>query len=177
MDLDQMNKLVQDKIKESKKADAKTVPLKEAIQAVYSRPDSDRMIEKVINPLRLELQDLAQYERIMNDLIDEALNALTNTRNFKPAVQVTYSIFLENFMADNRRLAESDDNFERNLFRKIKKAKIKVTKEASNERQVRSLSAARSASEIAGDILEEIEKAEKEKIEAIKAKADSTKEK
>ncbi|MFN9068148.1 MAG: hypothetical protein ACK5V3_13030, partial [Bdellovibrionales bacterium] len=42
MELDQMNKLVQEKIKESKKADAKIVPLKEGFQAVLARPDQDR---------------------------------------------------------------------------------------------------------------------------------------
>lgn len=165
MDLDQMNKLVQDKVKESKKAVAKSVPLKEGLQAIYSRPDGDRMIDKVIAPIRLELQDLNQYDRIINDLTDEALNALKNTKNFKPAVQVTYSIFLENLMADNRRLAESGDNLERKLLKKIKKANIKITKEAANERRVRSLIESRSPSDIATDVLNEIEQLEKQKAE------------
>ena len=172
MDLDQMNKLVQDKIKESKKSDAKVVPLKEALQAVYARPDADRMIEKVLTPLRMELQDLGEYERIINDLTDEALNALKHTKNFKPSVQVTYAIFLENLMADSRRLAETEDNLERKLLKKIKKGNVKITKEAANERRVRSLSEARSPSDIASDILDGIEKMEKEKIEAEKKAAE-----
>lgn len=171
-----MNKMVQDKVKESKKADAKTVPLKEGLQAVYSRPDADRMIDKVITPLRLELQDLGQYDRIINQLTDEALNALTNTRNFRPPVQVTYAIFLENLMADSRHLAEAEDNLERKLLKKIKKAHIKITKEAANERRVRGLAEARSPSEIATDILDQIEKMDKEKAEAAKADAEKTKE-
>src|SRR5688572_16580355 len=124
MELDQMSKLVQDKVKESKKADAKVVPLKEAFQAVFARPDTDRMIEKVANPLRFELQDLGEYERVLTELTEEALNALKNTKNFKPSVQVTYAIFLENLMADVRAGAAQADGFERNLIRKIKKAKI-----------------------------------------------------
>ena len=167
-----MNKLVQDKIKESKKSDAKVVPLKEALQAVYARPDADRMIEKVLTPLRMELQDLGEYERIINDLTDEALNALKHTKNFKPSVQVTYAIFLENLMADSRRLAETEDNLERKLLKKIKKGNVKITKEAANERRVRSLSEARSPSDIASDILDGIEKMEKEKIEAEKKAAE-----
>ncbi len=165
MDLDQMNKLVQDKIKESKKADAKTVPLKEGLQAVYSRPDVDRMIDKVVSPLRAELQDLEQYDRILMDLTDEALNALKHTRNFKPAVQVTYAIFLENLMADARRLAETENSLERKILKKIEKAQIKVTKAAENERRVRSLSEARSPSDIASDILESLQKLEKAKAD------------
>jgi hypothetical protein len=161
MDLDQMTNLVQDKIKESKKASAKTVPLKEGMQAVYARPDSDRMIDKVISPLRLELEDLGSYQRIINELVDEATNALKNTRNFKPSVQVTYMIFLENLMADVRRAAADGDNLERKLLLKIKKAKIKLTKEALNERRVRSSVESRSPSDIASDILQEIEAAAK----------------
>lgn len=172
MDLDQMNKLVQDKIKESKKADAKVVPLKEALQAVYARPDADRMIEKVLTPLRMELQDMGEYERIINELTDEALNALKHTKNFKPSVQVTYAIFLENLMADSRRLAETENNLERKLLQKIKKGNVKVTKEAANERRVRSLSEARSPSDIASDILDGIEKMEKEKARSAETEAE-----
>lgn len=177
MDLDEVNKLVQDKIKESKRADAKTVPLKEAMQAVYARPDADRMIDKVVTPLRMELQDLEQYDRVINELTDEALNALKNTKNFKPSVQVTYAIFLENLMGDARRLAESEDNLERKLLKKIKKAKIKMTKEAINERKVRSLSEAKSPSEIASEILDGIDKLDKDKAEAEKLAAEEAKKK
>lgn len=175
MDLDQMTKLVQEKIKESKKADAPTVPLKEAIQAVYARPDSDRMIDKVVGPLRLELQDLDQYERIMTELTEEALNALKHTKNFKPPVQVTYSIFLENLIADSRNLAAGEDGFERKILKKIKKAKVELTKEAKNERAVRGLTEARSPSEIVSDVLDSIEKAEKENAAAKKAEAEKEK--
>ena len=172
MDLDQMTKLVQDKLKESKSADAKTVPLKECLQAIYSRPDADRMIDKVITPIRMELQELDQYDRIINALTDEALNALKNTRNFKPAVQVTYAIFLENLMGDIRRQAEAENNLERKLLVKIKKADIKITKEAANERKVRTLTESRSPSEVASDILNGIEKLDKEKAEAAKVAAE-----
>jgi hypothetical protein len=54
--LDQMNTLVKNKIKESKSAySGKAVPLKEALQSVLSRPDSDDMISKIIDPLRNKL--------------------------------------------------------------------------------------------------------------------------
>lgn len=162
MDLDQMNALVQEKIKESKKADAKVVPLKEALQAIYSRPDADRMIEKVASPVRFELDELGEYQRIMRELVEEALNALKRTRNFKPSVQVTYIVFLENFMGENKKAATREDGFERGLIKKIKKAKIKLTKEAINERNVKGFKEKRSPSETAAAVLEGIEQAEKE---------------
>lgn len=169
MELDEMNKLVQDKLKESKKSDAKVVPLKEGLQAVYSRPDTDRMIVKVVDPLRLELQELGEYERVLTELTEEALNALKHTRNFKPPVQVTYLLFLENLMADMKSTALQFDGFERGLIKKIKKANIKLTKEAENEKNVKGFNQTKAPSETASLILESIEEAEKEKKAAEKA--------
>jgi hypothetical protein len=160
MELDQISKLVQDKIKESKKADARIVPLKEAIQAVFSRPDQDRMIEKVAGPLRSELIDLGQYEKAMTELTEEALNALKNTRNFKPAVQVTYIFFLENLMADLKPVLKTGESFEKKLLKKIEKADISITKQAQNDLGVRGFSEKKSPSDTAELILEELKKKE-----------------
>src|SRR4051794_25124713 len=68
-DLDQMNALVSDKIKESKKSYAgKVVPLKEALQAVLSRPNEDSMLDKVLPPLRAELEDQRGWEHSVSTL-------------------------------------------------------------------------------------------------------------
>lgn len=162
MDLDQMNKLVQEKIKESKKADAKIVPLKEAFQAVFARPDQDRMIEKVAGPLRNEMVSLGQYERAISQLVEEALNALKHTRNFKPSVQVTYIFFLENLMADMKPVLAQKDSFERKILKQIEKAKIKITKQAQNELAVRGFSEKKSPSEVAEQINEDLKKQDEE---------------
>jgi hypothetical protein len=172
MELDQLNQLVQDKIKESKKSDAKMVPLKEALQALYARPDQDRMLEKVAGPLRNELIEIGQYERAMTQLTEEALNALTNTRNFRPPVQVTYLVFLENLMADLKPALKTENKFEKGLVEKIKKAKIKITKPAQNDLVRRGFSEKKSPSEVASLILsdlkdreEQSKKAKKETVE------------
>ncbi|MFM6928865.1 MAG: hypothetical protein ACKOX6_10410, partial [Bdellovibrio sp.] len=76
-DLDEMNQLVTDKIKESKKAySGKNVPLKEALQAVYSRPNDDDMIDKIAAPLRTNLDEIEAWEKTVSQLTDEAVNAL-----------------------------------------------------------------------------------------------------
>ena len=162
MELDQMNTLVQDKVKESKKSDARIVPLKEGFQAIFSRPDNDRMIEKVSGPLRFELQDLGEYQRAVTELMEEALNALKNPKNFKPQAQVTYGIFLENLMADIKPAALAAEGFERGLLKKIAKAKVSLSKPAENDKRVRGFSETKSPSETATLILEEAEKRKKE---------------
>ncbi len=166
MELDQLNKLVQDKIKESKKSDAKFVPLKEGFQALFGRPDQDRMLEKVAGPLRTELVNLGDYEKTVTQLTEEAINALTNTRNFKPVAQITYVIFLENLMADMKPVLKPGDSFERKILKKIEKADISITKAATNDLLNRGFQEKKSPSEVASIILDELKNKEAEAKEA-----------
>jgi hypothetical protein len=176
MELDQMSKLAQDKIKESKKADAKIVPLKEGFQAILSRPDQDRMIEKVAGPLRSEMVNLGKYEKAVTELTEEALNALRNTKNFKPTVQVTYLFFLENLMADMKPVLTDAESFEKKLMQKIKKAEIKLTKQALSDLASRGFADKKSPSEVAEQILEELKKPKEIIPEDTPAKTEEPKE-
>ncbi|WII73484.1 hypothetical protein QJS83_06320 [Bdellovibrio sp. 22V] len=152
-DLDQMNKLVSDKVKESRKsASGKAVPLKEALQAVYSRPNEDDMIDKIIAPLRSNLDELESWEKTVSQLTDEAINALKNPRAFKPVVQTTYVIFLENLLAEIKPYVKND-GFEKQIAVRVRDAKIEVSKEAVNERKLRTMKPTTSPSEIAEKIL------------------------
>jgi hypothetical protein len=154
-DLDQMNAMVMSKIKESKKTSSgKTVPLKEALQAVYSRPNEDGMIEKVVGPLRTELDELDSWEKVLNQLTVEAIGVLNHPKAFNPVVQVTYTVFLENLLIDMKPYALKE-GFERSLTQKIRDAKIELSKEANNERRLRMMKSTISPSELAEQILSE----------------------
>ncbi|MGZ3772402.1 MAG: hypothetical protein ACXVCY_01630 [Pseudobdellovibrionaceae bacterium] len=151
--LDQINKMVNDKVKESKRSGSgKVVPLKEALQAVYSRPNEDDMIEKVIAPLRSNLDELDSWEKTVSQLTDEAIDALKNPRAFKPVVQVTYVIFLENLLAEIKPYLKNE-GFERKIAERIRDAKIEVSKEAMNERRLRTMKSTVSPSDLATKIL------------------------
>ena len=155
-----MNELVENKIAESKKSYAgKEVPLKEALQAAYSRPNDDDMIEKIVGPLRTQLDELDAWEKTLSQLTDEAINALKNPKAFKPVVQVTYMIFLENLLSELKPYLKTP-GFERQLAERVRDAKISVTKEASNERKIRTMKESTSPSDIAAQILstEKVEK-------------------
>lgn len=152
-DLDQMNKLVADKIKESKKAsDGKIVPLKEALQAVLARPNEDGMIDKVLTPLKNEIDDHDAWEKTIEQLTTEALNALKMTKNFKGDAQVSYAIFLENLIAELKPSAHKE-GFEKKTLERIRDAKIKLSKEAQKERKLRLMKSPVSPSEIAEMVL------------------------
>jgi hypothetical protein len=152
-DLDQMVEFVNSKIKESKKSYAgKTVPLKEALQAVLGRPNEDSMVEKVISPLKSELDSHNAWEKSIKELTTEAVNALRLPKNFRPEVQVTYGVFLENLIAELKPNATAE-GFDRKMLEKIRDAKIELSKEAQNERALRMMKSTVSPSEIADMVL------------------------
>jgi len=153
-DMDQMTKLVQSKITEGRKSGGdKTIPLKEGLQSVFSRPNSDFMIEKILGPLKTELEEETAWESSIEALVREARGALKNSRAFKPVVQVTYLIFLENLLSEMKpRVAEP---FENRIITEIRDAKIEVTKEALHERKLRMMKETISPSAIAANILKD----------------------
>jgi hypothetical protein len=151
-DLDQMDKIIREKIKEAKKTRGdKVIPLKEALQAVYSRPNEDGMVEKVVGSLKHELDELENYEDVIRELVTEAVGALKNPRAFGPVVQVTYVVFLENILAEFK--PKADSKFESEIIKQIRDAKIEVTKEAKKERKLRVMKDLSSPSDIAAGIL------------------------
>lgn len=166
-DIDSMSKLIDAKINESRKAGGdQTVPLKECLQAVYSRPNEDFLIDKVIGPLKSELEDHNAWESSLQKLTKEAIGALQHAKAFRPVVQVTYIVFLENVLADQK--PTLDKPFSQKLVQQIHDAKIEVTKEAESERKLRVMKETTSPSEIAGQMLKDYET---QKAEAAKAAA------
>ena len=155
-----MNKLVQDKIKEARKGQEKTPPLREAMQAVYSRPNEDFMIEKIVGPLRTELDEIESWEPVMRSLVDEAVNALKDPKGLKAEAQVTYAIMLENMMAELQ--PDAGNAFEKGIFTEIRDAHIDLTREANKERELRIMKKVKSPSDIAADILKNVKSAKKD---------------
>jgi hypothetical protein len=151
-DLDQMSKIVRDKVSESNKTRGdKAIPLKEGVQAVFSRPNSDDMIEKIIGPLRTSLDELDSWETSVRQLVKEALGALKNPKAFKPVVQVTYAVFLENIISEMKPRARSE--FENSILKQIQDANLNLTAEAKHERVLRMMRETLSPSEIAATVL------------------------
>jgi hypothetical protein len=171
-DLDQMNEIARQKIKEFKK-DGSVEILKDAVQTVYSRPNDDGMVEKVIIQLRNELDENEQWETTVDALVQEAIGALKNPKAFKPVVQNTYATFLENIIADFKPFAEKEGH-ERKVIKRIADANIELSKEAVNERKLRTMSSHKSPSEIASQIMNNIAKTD---ADAKKAEEQSKKNK
>ena len=169
-DLDQMTDLARGKIKEAKKStDGKIVPLKEGLQAVFSRPNDDGLISKVYPLLRSELERIDGLEKAFTDLTKEAIDALKNTKNFTPKAQVTYFLFLENLILEFKPLIKGND-YEKALVEKIAAADIELTSEAVKERQIRVMKKSVSPSELAKTVLNEVKAEEEAAAKAAKEK-------
>jgi hypothetical protein len=155
-DVDQLTKLVNDKIKESKRSSGgKVIPLREALQAVYSRPNSDAIIEKVVGPLRSQLDDLEAWEKTISQLTDEAIGALKHPNTFKPVVQGTYVFFLQNLLSEIKPLLKNDV-FAVKITERIRDAKIQLSKPAQDEIRLRMMKSFNSPSDLAGQMLQKI---------------------
>lgn len=153
-DLDEMNNLVQSKIRESRSSKGDKIrPLREAMQAVYSRPNSDFMIDKVVSPLRNELDEHDARDAAVKSLVQEAVQGLQKPEKMKPAAQVTYAVMLENFIAEMK--PSVDEKFANAQLVFIRDANIKITEKANRERRLGIMRPGRSPSELAGEILKD----------------------
>lgn len=156
-DLDEMNKLVQEKIRESRASKGDRIgPLREAMQAIFARPNDDFMIDKVMSPLRNELDEHGAYESTLRSLVEESIAALKKPEKVKAAAQVTYAIMLENFLSDLK--PRVNEKFEKSVITQIRDADIELTRKAESERKLGMMKPTKSPSEIAAQILQATEK-------------------
>lgn len=131
-DYEEMNTLIHDKISESKSVGGdKSIPLKEALQAVLCRPNNDSLISKVLPNLKIELDGLSAWDRTIKSLVKESIGALKNPRAFKPEVQVTYTVFLENLISELK--VNARGQLEQKVLEDIKDANIVPSNEAKKE--------------------------------------------
>lgn len=157
-DIEQMSKLVNGKIVTSKSAEKPIEPLKDALLAIFARPNSDNLISKLLTNVKNELDNYDGYETSLTELVDEAITGISDKKN-DSKVQATYWIFLENLLAEFK--PKVSEPFEKSIFEKIRDAKIKIPKEALAERRLTVMSVKDSPSDLALKILSELEESQK----------------
>lgn len=143
-----MTVIVKKHVEASRKGGDKIAPLKEGLLIVYSRPNQDGMIEKVVGPLRTEVDEQEAWDKTMGALVDEAVAALKDPKEMKATDQVTFAIFLENVITEFKPRAK-EEGFERSLLMKIAEANIEMSREAKNERLSRTMKEQSSPSRLA----------------------------
>jgi len=141
------------KIAESRAAESDKVgPLRVGLRSVYSRPDDDEMIEKVIGPLRNEIDEVDSWDSVLSSLVNDAIGHIQNPGSQTPAEQFTQVVFLNNVIAENRPVARKP-GLGHELIQRIYDANLTLSKQARNEGQLRLMKGVVSPSELAGKVL------------------------
>jgi hypothetical protein len=173
-DYDEMSQLVQGFLKKARGqsddgdiSDAEAVDnLREAVKLIFSRPNSDNMIAKLIPEVRRELIGLNSFESVISSLSAEALDVAKN-KNAAPSAQATSLFVLENILSEIRpEVARNPDM--RGVIERIKKADLDVSTAVIKDLKLRGMFKARNPSETAAEILSNYAKEEKKKKKAEK---------
>jgi hypothetical protein len=169
-DYDEMNKMVQSKVKQARAVgsnssdenvnDTEAIEhLREALKLIYSRPNSDNMIAKLMPDVRRELQGYSAYEDSISGLTAEALEVIKNPKA-ATSQQATALFVLENILSEIRPEAGSNDDLRR-VVERVKDAKIKVPNDVVKDLKLRGMYKTRNPSDTAADILKKLPKKEK----------------
>ncbi|MGE4133721.1 MAG: hypothetical protein AB7F86_18940 [Bdellovibrionales bacterium] len=176
-DYDEMQEMVQVFIDQARAAggedgtgneDEAISQLREALKLIYSRPNSDNMVAKLVPEARRVLVGYNAYESTVRAIAEEAVGRLKQ-KDGPVTVQSTSLFILDNILADIR--PECDNNAQlRQILEVVRDAKIRVPKEVVNERKVRGMFNTKNPSDLAGEILKDIEKRHKDHEKETKKK-------
>lgn len=137
LDVDQMVAILNDKNRQFQKT-GDLQRLREGVMVAFSRPDEDRLRDKVISVVRNPLEDQDNWDKTMNALADQAIKNLFNEA-LKSEYQVTSGIILENVIADLRPAFIREyktGGFATDIIEKIAASNVEYSKEARQERKL-----------------------------------------
>lgn len=129
---EQMERLIQQKLKEAKKAGGdRSIPLREALQALLCYPRMEPVSSELVQNILLELDKLKKREYSLVSLTKEALGALQNPRAFSSTVKTSYTVYLQNFLHVFRDQLNQPDV--QKVFQQVRDAQIFVSADIQKE--------------------------------------------
>lgn len=134
-DLDQVSDLIQVKLNEYAKS-GNLQQLREAALIVFSRPDEDGMLEKVIASVRNPLEEEVQWQNTIEILARQSVETMQKAEGSQ-ADQVTAGIVLENIIAEYKPAFIKQyhtGGFETDVVHFIADSGVSYSKAASKER-------------------------------------------
>lgn len=164
IELDQMMEMMFEKSEEAKQTDD-VQKLREGAQIAYSRPNEDRMIDKIISVVKNPLEDKDEWESTLKSIVHQNIFRMTD-KSLKPVEQVTAGVILENVIADLKPdfvKQYETGGFETSIIEKIAKTDVAYSKEALQERRLNLMRSMMTPQEIAQKLIEIREKAVKNK--------------
>lgn len=168
-DYDEMLEMVQSMAEKAKEAggedggnEAEAIEhLREALKLIFSRPNSDNMIAKLVPEVRRELIGFNAFEDSLSSLASEAITAVKDKKG-AVSVQSTSLFILENLLSEIAPEAGYNKDM-RKIIERIRDADLEISKDVQKDRKIRGMFTTKNPSELAKKILEPIEKAEKDK--------------
>lgn len=159
-DYDEMLEMVQSFVKKAKEAAGEDgmanegealEHLREALKLIFSRPDSDNMVAKLVPEVRRMMVGFNAYEPSVTDIAKQAIAAV-KAKNAAPSIQSTSLFILENVLGEIR--PEVGNNAQlRAVAEMIRDAKLEVSKDVLKERKIRGMFQTKNPSDIASDVL------------------------
>lgn len=164
-DYDEMLKMVQGMADKAKAATSKEDTGGEgeavewygrALKLIFSRPDSDNMVAKLVNEVRRDLQGFNAYEDSIAGLADEALRNAADDA-LPVSVQSTALVILENILSEIRPSVESGNPDTRRIVQRIRDAKLHLSSDVKKDRRMRGMFLTKNPSDEARSLLRSLD--------------------
>ncbi len=163
-DYDEMYEMVQSYVNKAKDVagedgtaneDEAIGQLRMALKLIFSRPNSDNMVAKLVPEVRRVLVGFNGFEGSIGAIANEAIGLVKN-EDAPASVQSTSLFVLDNILAEIRPEVESNAQM-RAIVERVRDAKISVSKDVIKERKVRGMFSTKSPSDVARDLLKKID--------------------
>jgi hypothetical protein len=163
-DYDEMTKMVQTLLRQSRTATTREDSggegeaveyLGRALKLIFSRPDSDNMVAKLVGEVRRDLQGYNSYEDCIAALAAEAVRNVQNTDG-TISTQATALVILENLMGEISPAVRNGDKTLLRVVKMIHSADLKPSSEVKRDRRMRGMFRSQSPSVEAGLLLKQL---------------------
>lgn len=126
--------------------------LNQVLLIIFSRPNNDNMVSKLIPDVRKELNNYRAFYDSIHTLVDSAL--LGVQQNIPPSHKSTYLFVLENIMSELKPEIKTQTECKK-IFYQISNAKIKISDDLRLDRKIRSMFQSHSPSDTAHTVLKQ----------------------
>lgn len=134
--------------------------LKKALRLIFSRPDSDNTVAKLVPEVRRELTLYQAYFKVIHELAEEGIQAFDRSLGVNTLTLATYTFMLQNLMGEIQAEARENKTLQSTL-QTIADANIKVPPDVINERKLSGMFLSESPSEQAKRVLKKIHSSQK----------------
>ncbi|NCN40811.1 hypothetical protein GW916_06120 [bacterium] len=128
--------------------------LKKALRLIFSRPDAENYVAKLVPEVRRELSIYRAYYSMVDELAEEGLRAFDPSLGVNTVTLATYTFMLENLIGEIQAEAKRQPEL-RKTIEKIANADLKVPQDVVQERKLSGMFLSESPSELAKRILKE----------------------